>query len=78
MVDRKQQPPIDWVNTSAGGEHEPGNESAGGTVGSGANAITRAGLRNADPDGFDVDHPEQDRPTYLDADVPDVDEDAPR
>lgn len=52
MSDRERaEPRVDWVNTSAGGEHAPGNESAGGAVGSGANPITRAGLRNADPDG---------------------------
>ncbi|MCC7024388.1 MAG: hypothetical protein IT338_16300 [Thermomicrobiales bacterium] len=38
-------------DTTAGGENATGAESARWTAGSGANAITRAGLPNADPDG---------------------------
>jgi hypothetical protein len=45
----------DWVDTSAGGENEEGSLGAGRTPGSGANDITRAGLPNADPDGYDVE-----------------------
>jgi hypothetical protein len=48
------QPPIDWVNTTAGGEGEPGDASVAGSPGSGANDITRAGFPNADPDGYDL------------------------
>jgi hypothetical protein len=48
------QPPIDWVNTTAGGEGEPGDASVAGSPGSGANDITRAGFPNADPDGYDI------------------------
>jgi hypothetical protein len=47
-------PPVDWVDTTAGGEGEPGDASVAGTPGSGANDITRAGFPNADPDGYDI------------------------
>lgn len=48
------QPPIDWVDTTAGGENEPGDASVAGSPGSGANDITCAGFPNADPDGYDI------------------------
>ena len=51
---RPTQPPINWVDTTAGGEHEPGDASVAGSPGSGANEITRAGFPNADPDGYDL------------------------
>lgn len=54
-LERKEaQPPINWVDTTAGGEHEPGDVSVAGSPGSGADDNTRAGLPNADPDGYDV------------------------
>jgi hypothetical protein len=48
------QPPINWVDTTAGGEGEPGDASVAGSPGSGSNDITRAGFPNADPDGYDI------------------------
>jgi hypothetical protein len=48
-----RQSGTDYVDTTAGGEHEPSTHSMGGTRGSGANELTRAGLPNADPDGYD-------------------------
>jgi hypothetical protein len=57
MSDLKQgedRPPINWVDTTAGGENEPGDASVAGSPGSGANDITRAGFPNADPDGYDL------------------------
>jgi hypothetical protein len=53
-VRHEGQPPINWVDTTAGGENEPGDASVAGSPGSGANDITREGFPNADPDGFDV------------------------
>ena len=54
-LDRTEaQPPINWVDTTAGGENEPGDARVAGSPGSGANDITRAGFPNADPDGYDV------------------------
>lgn len=49
------QPPVNWVDTTAGGEHEPGDPAIDGSPGSGANEISRAGFPNADPDGYDVE-----------------------
>jgi hypothetical protein len=48
-----QQSGTDYVDTTAGGERAPSTHSMGDTPGSGANELTRAGLPNADPDGYD-------------------------
>jgi hypothetical protein len=59
-TDISAEPPVNWVSTSKSSDATRGSVSAGGTPGSGANAITRAGLPNADPDGFDVERSDLD------------------
>lgn len=49
------EPEVDWVNTTAGGEQDPGDASVAGSPGSGVDDNTRAGLPNADPDGYDYE-----------------------
>lgn len=56
----KDQPQGNWVDTTAGGENDEGSLAAGRTPGSGANDITRSGLPNADPDGYDPERSDLD------------------